>query len=41
MPCCHKHLYKNEIPHQAVCNKMVLDFMLYKRKSTDFKKNFV
>ena len=22
---CHKHLYKNEIPFQAVCNKMALD----------------
>ena len=22
---CHKHLYKNEIPCQAVCNKMALD----------------
>ena len=22
---CHKHLWKNEIPCQAVCNKMVLD----------------
>ena len=22
---CHKHLYKNKIPCQAVCNKMALD----------------
>ena len=22
---CHKHLHKNEIPCQAVCNKMALD----------------
>ena len=22
---CHKHFYKNEIPRQAVCNKMALD----------------
>ena len=22
---CHEHLYKNEIPSQAVCNKMALD----------------
>lgn len=22
---CKKHLYKNEIPYQGICNKMVLD----------------
>ena len=22
---CHEHLYKNDIPCQAVCNKMALD----------------
>ena len=22
---CHKHLYKNEVPCQAVCNKMAFD----------------
>ena len=35
---CHKHLYKNEIPCQAICNKMALDpipdeFFLKKLKS--------
>ena len=33
---CHKHLYKNEIPCQAVSNKMVLDPIPDELK--DFKK---
>ena len=46
---CHKHLNKNEIPCQAVCNKMAVDpipseFKDLKRilKSFNFqKKNFL
>ena len=44
---CHKHLNKNEIPCQAVCNKMAQDPIpnelkdLKKiRKSFNFQKNF-
>ena len=37
---CHKHLYKNEIPYQAVCNKMTLDSMPNKLKDF-FKKEKV
>ena len=33
---CNKHLYENEIPCQAVCNKMVLDLIPDELK--DFKK---
>ena len=32
----HKHLYETEIPYQAICNKMALDFIPYELK--DFKK---
>ena len=27
---CHKHLYKNKIPCQTVCNKMAMKMCLYK-----------
>ena len=33
---CHKHVYKNETPSQAVCNKMALDPLPDELK--DFKK---
>ena len=32
MPCCHKHLYKNEIPHQAVCIKWFYVLFFIKEK---------
>ena len=35
---CHKHLIKNEIPFQAVCNKMALDLIPDELK--DLKKNW-
>ena len=45
---CHKHLNKNEIPCQVVCNKMALDPIPDElkncekiRKSFNFKENFV
>ena len=45
--CTHKHLYKNEIRCQAVCNKIasdpIPDVKRFKknRKSPNFQENFV
>ena len=45
---CHKHLDKNEIPCQAVCNKMAVNLIPNElkdfkkvRQSFNFRKNFV
>ena len=36
---CHKHLYKNEIPCKAVCNRMPLDPIPDELKNSNKKKN--
>ena len=35
---CHKHLYKNEIPCKAVCNRMPLDPIPDELKNSKKKK---